>query len=319
MKNLDKSAVLKTAEKLIVQNGSTTTLDVKNYLRNNGYHATQSDVSRWMDELCIQENWIYSTQHNHRVYRLGADTNDELKTYLEKGGDFWEIEVKGKTQTLIEGKIGTDGTLQEANHPTNRRAILQAQELIEAKKQEGFNDAQDQRLPLRLRQKFGKYFGKIPTHCTLGYYNVAKVEQQAAKIQSENRIIEGWIQKTTNAGFEFGWNLPQSFQEFQKIWETNLWYPSDIKFDRQIVLGAKSKQKPVEKDELSHDFLEIKNVTNWETIGEWQLVDWWVENHSLFKVEFTFQDGEKISLSKFDLDLKSELIPLVQKILNPAN
>lgn len=51
MKSFTNNDVLVAAQKLIETNGSTTTLDVKNELRDQGFWAIQDDVAREMDVL----------------------------------------------------------------------------------------------------------------------------------------------------------------------------------------------------------------------------------------------------------------------------
>jgi hypothetical protein len=54
-KQLTQNAVFLAMSFLIEANGSTTTLEVKNMLRDHGYYATQDEVSNIMS-LCFDEN-----------------------------------------------------------------------------------------------------------------------------------------------------------------------------------------------------------------------------------------------------------------------
>lgn len=68
MKNLTKSDVFDVATDLIEENGSTTTLDVKNELRARGFFAKQADVSEHMLAIADSENWNFTYTGVHRQY-----------------------------------------------------------------------------------------------------------------------------------------------------------------------------------------------------------------------------------------------------------
>ena len=67
-KKLDPLAIRFIATALILANGSTTTLDVKNSLRRRGYEARQEDVSQWLLVICFWESWAVKDNGKHRVY-----------------------------------------------------------------------------------------------------------------------------------------------------------------------------------------------------------------------------------------------------------
>ena len=83
MKNLNEQAVLDAAKQLIADNGSTTTLDIKNVLRNQGYFATQNQVSAIMFNNYRSAGLEFSVAGNHREYVEGqisstvSHVNDE--------------------------------------------------------------------------------------------------------------------------------------------------------------------------------------------------------------------------------------------------
>jgi hypothetical protein len=67
-KALTKQAVKETAEELMAQNNTTTTLDVKKSLRGKGYLATQDEVSSLMTILGDEELWYHTIKNGHKVY-----------------------------------------------------------------------------------------------------------------------------------------------------------------------------------------------------------------------------------------------------------
>ena len=82
MKNLTKDAVKEAAEHLIEAFGTTTTLDVKNRLRQVGFQAFQAEVSDFMDILTSEEQWRFNHNGRYRVYRFGPDSCYTFHKYL---------------------------------------------------------------------------------------------------------------------------------------------------------------------------------------------------------------------------------------------
>ena len=67
-KKLDPLAIRFAATTLILAEGSTTSLDVKNALRKRGYEARQADVSEWLLVICFYESWTVKGNGQQRVY-----------------------------------------------------------------------------------------------------------------------------------------------------------------------------------------------------------------------------------------------------------
>ncbi|MEM8601463.1 MAG: hypothetical protein AAGF99_16220 [Bacteroidota bacterium] len=70
---LTPAAVRETALMLMRTTGTTTTLDVKQALREQGFWATQTDVSTAMDILAGDLGWLWITNGFYRTYALAAD------------------------------------------------------------------------------------------------------------------------------------------------------------------------------------------------------------------------------------------------------
>jgi len=68
MKDLNDQAVIDVAKDLIAKNGSTTTLDIKNELRDQGYFATQNQVSAMMFNNFQSAGLEFSVAGGHREY-----------------------------------------------------------------------------------------------------------------------------------------------------------------------------------------------------------------------------------------------------------
>lgn len=69
-KNLTSSDVEKTVRELIRMNGSTTTLEVKNALRRDGFYATQTAVSTCMADMAANNEINYNDNGSHRIYTM---------------------------------------------------------------------------------------------------------------------------------------------------------------------------------------------------------------------------------------------------------
>lgn len=82
MKPLTKQAVRDAAEALFTENGQTTTLDVKNRLRTNGYFALQQEVSVLMDELSQELSWEFMHNGAFRIYRKRPDLDGDILKIL---------------------------------------------------------------------------------------------------------------------------------------------------------------------------------------------------------------------------------------------
>lgn len=67
--NISEVEVLSTATAQIEANGSTTTLDVKEKLRQDGYWAKQAEVSQLMRKL-FEDGKLQSTNDISRPYQI---------------------------------------------------------------------------------------------------------------------------------------------------------------------------------------------------------------------------------------------------------
>ncbi len=58
------------ATMLMLAEGTTTTLRVKQYLRDHGFRAGQSEVSSWLFRIATREGWTINDNGAVRVYYL---------------------------------------------------------------------------------------------------------------------------------------------------------------------------------------------------------------------------------------------------------
>jgi hypothetical protein len=70
LKPLNRQAVRMAATMLMLAEGSTTTLNVKMHLRDQGYRAGQSEVSSWLFRIAQREKWVINDNGLFRVYHF---------------------------------------------------------------------------------------------------------------------------------------------------------------------------------------------------------------------------------------------------------
>lgn len=99
MDTLTKDDVKITAKILIATNQSTTSLDIKLYLRTQGFWATQAIVSQFMQDLCNEGEFNYSYNGGYRTYTIDAQSN------IPVVADYLHYTRKGIAITAFESRI----------------------------------------------------------------------------------------------------------------------------------------------------------------------------------------------------------------------
>ena len=74
LKKVDRNAVRMAATTLLLAEGSTTTLNVKNHLRSRGCRACQVEVSAWLFEVAQAEGWAINDNGTFRIYYFPSFT-----------------------------------------------------------------------------------------------------------------------------------------------------------------------------------------------------------------------------------------------------
>ncbi|EAY30587.1 WGR domain-containing protein [Microscilla marina] len=315
MKTLTKDAVKEAAEDLIEAFGTTTTLDVKNKLRQQGFQALQAEVSTLMDEVTAEESWQFNHNGRYRVYRFGPDSNDTFHKYLENGQQFWEVLASDKELVVNEGVVGTNGQMQKQTFPTNRKTIAQSKKLYQEQKQVGYAEATDQRLPFALRKKYANYLSKKPTSYTIGFFDVSALEKQATEFTLTNQqTTKGYIIQSKNVGYDFTWELPQSKISLADILKNTQVIDQLFKHDKRSVTGEKIKTtKAYQQNEEALIAYEA-----YKPQAAASLIEIKASIDNVYKIDISFEGGDQISLSKFDLNLQQELLPVARQILIQA-
>ena len=310
LKTIDKEVVLGMAEALMILNGSTTTLEVKIELRKQGYQATQSAISHFMDLLGEEEKWIFDFNGSYRTYAFERDTDETFHKYLEKDGFFWEIVVKGQEQIIFYGQTGSLGDLARNTFDSNRHAILNARNQIDKKHAADFEELEDIRnLSLDLRLKYFAYFKKEVKEVTLSFFGMEKVERHPIIALQDGQEVEANMKRVKNAGYELYFDHPQGIANLLK---RDSWNAVKAGFNDCFLLGEKVMQKQL----LDAEGNDLPNASFLRKNGKSELLELNAFNDKLYRIDLLFRDGEVLSLSKFEMDLKRDLLPLAQLILN---
>jgi hypothetical protein len=97
-KSVDKGVVLSTSTSLIAKNGKTTTLEIKEFLRDSGYRVCQEEVSRFVKEIALEEGYDFTDNGTYRTY-----TSSTLKTSLTTNPTIVSARVTGTVSSPSTG------------------------------------------------------------------------------------------------------------------------------------------------------------------------------------------------------------------------
>ncbi|MGB0929790.1 MAG: hypothetical protein ACPGVB_03380 [Chitinophagales bacterium] len=313
LKTLTNLAVKEAAEYLMTLNNETTTLEVKNRLRSQGYSAAQRQVSQGMDYLYSQNRntWGYRQPDKYKIYHLHVDTTNTINLYLEKDDLFWAIAASGKAFTIETGKVGETGVFEEKSYETNRKMTLIAHTFLELQREKSFVEAVDKRLSLKVRQQFERFANQKMTGCKMGFFEAEKLVKQRATFEVNGQEMEGHLLLTKSAGYTFSWDLPKDLDAVRLVLASQKWDALKWGFRDAKLLGEKIK----EAEAYNSNGVELKDgrytILEKQTAMDTQAI--LVNNENLYQIECFFEGGERAVLSKFQMDLETEILPLVKE------
>ncbi|TAE74631.1 MAG: hypothetical protein EAZ85_04230 [Bacteroidetes bacterium] len=295
MQILDYKNVLVVAEELIEKNGSTTTLDVKNLLRQRNFQASQNEVSSFMNQISARESWQSTQNSNFKVYSFGVDSNQVLDAYLTNSTHFWAIKVEKGKVLIEEGLLHSTGVFTEHNFNRNKKAIRKANDWIEEKEKNAFFKTPDTRLPFNIRKSIAGYENKKIKKIILSFFNVIfKMTENIIIKKDDSEQIKATFITEKQGGYQFAWE--KNIKEIEKITKTsnkNLEI-SQFQFDYYQTTGEKINHKNI-VDKDGNNYQNPTIITNLDTKNH-ILID--LKN--LYIAELFFETGEKLNLSKFD-------------------
>ena len=81
-KKLTRQVVRSAATMLMLIDGNITAPTVKEYLRDRGYRAGQSEVACWLMRIAHREGWIVNDSGLYRIYQFPAFMNAPVSTLI---------------------------------------------------------------------------------------------------------------------------------------------------------------------------------------------------------------------------------------------
>ena len=314
LKSLNINSVQRVAEHLMAAQGRTTTLEVKNKLRKDGFFALQEEVSTAMDFLAWENSWAFTCNGQYRTYHYGEDTNMALYCLMEKGDQFWEIAVKEKYQIIRIGKYQRKGKgIFTHRYESNRQAIAEANRLLKLRESEGYRIVKEQTDWARLMIEHFKYLEKQALQCTLFFHSITKIEEQKAVFSFNGLLQAGLIQTIKKAGYEFTFDLgyKDRNQLLKQLLQVPEWDAAKIYGASSTLLGEKSMStQSMLFNGAPADGLPVKNYLSNNKVSSLA-----VATQNLYRIDFQFRDGTYLKLRKEQFDSEAPLFALAETFL----
>lgn len=113
-KTADRSAVQQYAEALMNANGTTTTLDVKNAMRADGYWCDQSEISKHMYDLSGELGWSAQSNGTYNTYSVQQKAASQPTTNGSPTADMlYRLFGIHPSAVDADSRLGTDLGLTE--------------------------------------------------------------------------------------------------------------------------------------------------------------------------------------------------------------
>ena len=125
-------AVYWAAQYLMLRNDFTTVKEVVKLLKEKNYRANERNVSKMMQQLAEEDEWICNTREQ---YQFKEDSNEELSVSLRKNEEMFKVDVRGRKMTIYNWSKKRQET---RTYSSNRKAIFHAEVLLKIKVTEGF-------------------------------------------------------------------------------------------------------------------------------------------------------------------------------------
>lgn len=315
MKKLSKEAVCEIAEMLISKHGSTTTLDVKNHLRTRGYEAFQNEVSGFMQSLANEESWNFNNNGRYKIYSFGQDTQYSLEAYLEKENTFWKLILDKKKLLIEEGNIGENGLTRQEKQTSNRKAYKVGSQKIQAQKQAGFKEAEDKRLPLKIRNEFAVFLSQKAQTISLSFFNVEEVKEREGVLLKNNKRLYSYERLIYNTGKTFIFDINQiTAKDFYFLHKNEPFDITKLLPTHTKTFGKKQIQNLAFDDE--NQTLTMENYQYFEANPKENfIVNNNVKKQCLYEIQLSFTKDKILILNRHTQDLDTIIIPLLLEIL----
>lgn len=311
LQTLHPEVVCQISEALMLTHGTTTTLDVKKELREQGYFAVQAEVSALMEVMAEERNWKSWSNGRFRVFSFAEDTSERLYHYLKKGDESWEILVDGKWQVISEGNAARTMPSHYQEFPSNRHAIAHASGLIMIQESKGFVPTMPRGLNLQHRYRFREFIRMRPESCVLSFRRALQKEIYPAQFQLHDQVAKGTLCLDRTVGYAFDLNREEAREFIQPGRQAAAWQVSGEMFNKGFLLGEAKVS-------------ESASLTSGERLGRWNLlavdeagkqIELHLRAAGIYKAEITYKNGRQLELSHQNWEAETELWPLVQLLV----
>ena len=313
LKALNINSVQVVAEELMLKKGWTTTLEVKEQLRKDGFYAIQVEVSSAMDFLAWENKWCYDCNGKYRVYQFGEDTDLSFYAFMERGAQIWEVAVKENIQIIRVGKQQQKASIARHQFDSNRQALTEAARMIELRVREGFTiRAKEERYTALLLDYF-EFLTKPVLQCTLYYHSVQKVERQGVRLNFNGIPQVGYVDTVKQAGYEFTFDFNESTvaKAFRSILEHRQWKAPRMAGCSNFLLGEKEIRRDVKL--MTGEPVMDGAIQQYTTCKQIEKIE--VQNHCLYRLDIQYKDGTKLVIRRDELEKKEDLWDLAKCLL----
>lgn len=313
LKALNINSVQAVAEELMLKKGWTTTLEVKEQLRRNGFYAIQVEVSSAMDFLAWENKWYYECNGKYRIYQFAEDTDLSFYAYMERREQIWEIAVKENIQIIRVGKQEQKASVARHQYDSNRQALTEAARLIELREREGFTIfAKEERFTALLLDYF-ELLTKSVFQCTLYYHSVQKVERQGVRLNFNGIPQVGYVDTIKQAGYEFTFDFNETAvaEVFRSILTRRQWKAPRMAGCSNFLLGEKEVHRGVKL--MTGEAIMDGAIQQYTTCK--QIAKIGVQNHCLYRLDIQYKDGTKLVIRRDELEQKEDLWDLAKCLL----
>lgn len=311
LQTLQPEIVCQITEALMLTHGTTSTLEVKKELREQGFFAVQAEVAAWMAILSEERKWKFWSNGRYRVYSFAEDTKERLYHYLRKDDKSWEILVDGKWQVVSEGNAAKTTPSHYQEFPSNRHAIAHATGLMMIQESKGFVPTMPRGLNLQHRYRFREFIRQQPVSCILSFRQGLQNESYPAQFQLHDQIAKGTLRVHRKVGYAFELNRDEARQFLMPTQEVRSWKVSDELFQKGFFLGESA-------------ITESANLASGERLGRWNLLkvnesvkctELHLKKSGIYKAEFYYPNDRHLTLSFEKWPAETELWPMVCLLL----
>jgi hypothetical protein len=105
---LTKTAVKDTADSLLKQHTSATTLDIKSALRQQGFWAQQHEISHLMAELADEGVYSFTFNGTYRTYFAASASNGSVSSVSNSRQRRYRCRIDGMSEVIYDSRTRSE-------------------------------------------------------------------------------------------------------------------------------------------------------------------------------------------------------------------